>query len=170
MSEGYKKKKSKKVLSEWETTERSMHPVVDPWDDEPDDDELDDAISDELWQYKVDRSAGHLEGGMTDPDDPMTMDPAEDELRQRLNAMDPADLAEGCPSEEEETLEEYDETGTFAPGQGERAKKKKKDPSEEDNEAALQQALDADRARNENWTRENKDQLLFERLMKKWCK
>jgi|1_EtaG_2_1085319.scaffolds.fasta_scaffold18233_4 hypothetical protein len=72
---------------------------------------------------------------------------------------------------EEGKLEEYDETGTFAPGQGEIAKKKS--PSEEDEERARELASDAAakaEETNENWFKGNKDQLLFETLMKKWTK
>jgi hypothetical protein len=90
----------------------------------------------------------------------------EEELEEAHDADD-----EEYDDEKEKKLQEYDETGTFVPGQGEGAKKKS--PSEEDEERARKLASDAAAAAeetNENWFKGNKDQLLFEALMKKWIK
>ena len=50
-------------------------------------------------------------------------------------------------------------------GEEEKKEKKKKDAKKE-----KEQKKDPYDVKSENWTRKNKDQLLFERLVKKWTK
>jgi len=166
MSEGYKRKKLKKRFREHVVpgeAERNAAHEHAYWTPEPDDE--------------------YLEGGMTDPEGPMSMDPDWQDFGKVDQPLLPGDgEEEGSPhagwQDVEGLAEEALEEGKDHPGQtcdeaheGKEHSLWEGEKLEEDEERdgwILQ--LDAAEETNESWRKGKKDQLMFESLMKKWCK
>ena len=87
-----------------------------------------------------------------------------DDGKARDTGTDDVELEEGSQEVKKKWVDPMGKSGTVLCDEG---------CTEKEAAKRIKQSSDrgvSARAKNENWTRKNKDTLLFERLVKKWCK